>query len=100
MKIRRDEEMVAYAFEMDPVLLSFVPELLANTDVLGANATRIVPVLRELETSEDATVYTSVAARVGSPLPSLQSAAVKLLGLNCSSYLRSSFKVPHLLLGS
>ena len=53
---RSDEEMVAYALEIDPALLAFAPELLADLDVLGSDAALIVKALRELGLSETSTV--------------------------------------------
>ncbi len=49
--------MVAYALEIDPALLAFVPELLADLDVLGADADMIVEAMRESGVSEQSTVY-------------------------------------------
>ncbi len=56
MTARSDDEMVAYALEIDVELLAFAPELLADLDVLGADATLIVEALRELGVSEHSTV--------------------------------------------
>jgi SAM-dependent methyltransferase len=53
---RTDDEMVAYALEIDPALLAFAPELLADLDVLGADVAPIVQALRELGLSEHSTV--------------------------------------------
>lgn len=51
-----DEAMVAYALEVDPTLLEFVPELLADLEVLGADAVAIVAALRELGVTSESTV--------------------------------------------
>ena len=48
--------MVAYALEIDESLLAFVPELLADLDVLGADEELIVEALRTLGLSERSTV--------------------------------------------
>ncbi len=49
--MRTDEEMIAYALEVSPSLLPYIPELLADLDELGSDAQLIVEVLRELEIS-------------------------------------------------
>ena len=53
---RSDDEMVAYALEIDPALLAFAPELLADLDVLGGDVGLIVEALSELGVSERSTV--------------------------------------------
>ncbi len=53
---RSDDEMVAYALEIDPALLAYVPELLADLDVLGADDALIVRALRDLGVTEQSTV--------------------------------------------
>jgi ubiquinone/menaquinone biosynthesis C-methylase UbiE len=45
---RSAEEMVAYALEMDPELLPYAPELLADLDALGADAEVIVAAIASL----------------------------------------------------
>ena len=54
--MRTEEEMVAYALEVDASLLSHVPELLADLEELGSDAELIVQVLRELDLPEDSRV--------------------------------------------
>lgn len=56
MKKRSAEEMVAYALEIDPALLAFVPELLTDLDELGSDAESIVKVLEQLELPQSSTV--------------------------------------------
>lgn len=46
--MRSELEMVAYALEVQPTLLPFVPELLADLDELGSDAESIVRVLSDL----------------------------------------------------
>lgn len=53
---RSDDEMVAYALEIDPALLIHAPELLADLDVLGADARLVVKALHELGISDHSTV--------------------------------------------
>lgn len=48
--------MMAYALEIDPALLAYVPELLTDLDVLGADADMIVEALGEVGVSEQSTV--------------------------------------------
>lgn len=47
--MRSEEEMIAYALEIDPSLLPFVPELLADLDELGSDAELIAKVLGDLD---------------------------------------------------
>lgn len=54
--MRNEQEMVAYALEIDPALLSFVPELLADLDELGSDTELIVEALRELRLPKTARV--------------------------------------------
>jgi SAM-dependent methyltransferase len=57
MKTRRtEEEMVAYALEIEPKLLPFAPELLADFDELGSDADAIVQAISGLNLPGDATV--------------------------------------------
>lgn len=46
--MRSENEMVAYALEIQPSLLPFIPQLLADLNELGSNAGLIVRVLGEL----------------------------------------------------
>lgn len=48
---RTETEMVAYALEVDPGLLPWIPELLSDFDELGSDAAPIVEILRELDVS-------------------------------------------------
>lgn len=54
--MRSEQEMVAYALEIDPALLPFVPELLADLDELGSDTELIVATLRELRLPKTARV--------------------------------------------
>ena len=45
---RSETEMIAYALEVEPRLLPWMPELLSDFDELGSNADLIVAVLRDL----------------------------------------------------
>jgi len=45
--MRSETEMIAYALEVDPRLLPWIPEILADFDELGSNAALIVEVLKE-----------------------------------------------------
>jgi SAM-dependent methyltransferase len=54
--MRSDEEMVAYALEIEPGLLRFVPELLADFDELGSDAAAIVQAIGLLDLPSSATV--------------------------------------------
>lgn len=56
MIARSAEEMVAYALEIDPQLLEFAPELLADLEELGSDAELIVEVLGTVELPPDAQV--------------------------------------------
>lgn len=47
--MRSDTDMVAYALEVEPELLPFVPELLADLDELGSDADLIVEILSSLD---------------------------------------------------
>ncbi len=47
--MRSEEEMIAYALEVTPSLLPYIPELLADLEELGSDAELMVDVLRELE---------------------------------------------------
>ncbi len=47
--MRSEEEMIAYALEVTPSLLPYLPELLADLEELGSDAKLMVDVLRELE---------------------------------------------------
>ena len=49
LAIRSEEEMIAYALEVTPSLLPYIPELLADLEELGSDAELMVDVLRELE---------------------------------------------------
>lgn len=46
--MRTDEEMVAYALEVDPQLLPYIDELLADLEELGSDAIEIAAVLEDL----------------------------------------------------
>ena len=46
--MRTETEMIAYALEVDPRLLPWIPELLADFHELGSNAASIVGVLKDL----------------------------------------------------
>ena len=46
--MRTETEMIAYALEIDPRLLPWIPELLSDFDELGSNAALIVEVLGDL----------------------------------------------------
>ena len=54
--MRTEQEMVAYALEIEPALLSYVPELLADLDELGSDAELIVEVLRHFDLPESSRV--------------------------------------------
>jgi SAM-dependent methyltransferase len=54
--MRSEEEMVAYALEIDADLLRFVPELLADFDELGSDAEAIVEAIEALNLPAAATV--------------------------------------------
>jgi SAM-dependent methyltransferase len=54
--MRSEEEMVAYALEIEPGLLPFIPELLADFDELGSDADGIVEAIRDLDLPNSATV--------------------------------------------
>ena len=47
--MRTETEMIAYALEVDPQLLPWMPEILADFDALGSDANAIVQVLRMLD---------------------------------------------------
>jgi SAM-dependent methyltransferase len=47
--MRSEEEMIAYALEVTPSLLPYIPELLADLEELGSDAGLVVDVLRELD---------------------------------------------------
>lgn len=53
---RTEEEMVAYALEVSPRLLPYLPELLADLDELGSDAESIVEVLGELGITGESSV--------------------------------------------
>lgn len=53
---RTAESMIATALEMDPELLPFAPELLADLDALGADVPLIVSTIAALGTGPDATI--------------------------------------------
>jgi cyclopropane fatty-acyl-phospholipid synthase-like methyltransferase len=54
--MRSEEEMIAYALEIDASLLRFVPELLADFDELGSDAEAIVEAIDALKLPASATV--------------------------------------------
>ena len=54
--MRGETEMVAYALEVDPRLLPWIPELLSDFDELGSDAALIVSVLRDLALPAPASV--------------------------------------------
>lgn len=54
--MRSEEDMVAYALEIDPALLPLVPELLADFDELGSDAEAIVEMMETLDLASKATV--------------------------------------------
>lgn len=54
--MRSEEEMVAYALEVNPSLLPHMPELLADLEELGSDAELIVRILRQLDLPSDANV--------------------------------------------
>lgn len=54
--MRTEAEMVAYALEVQPALLPFVPELLADLDELGSDSELIVRVLSDLRLPPSAKV--------------------------------------------
>lgn len=54
--MRNRQEMIAYALEIDPALLPYVPELLADLEELGSDAEWIVEVLEALELPDATTV--------------------------------------------
>ena len=47
--MRTEEQMIAYALEIEPQLLPYVPTLLADLEELGSNAGQIVEVVREFQ---------------------------------------------------
>ncbi len=47
--MRSEEEMIAYALEVKPALLPYIPELLADLEELGSDAGLMVDIVRELE---------------------------------------------------
>ena len=54
--MKTDELMIAQALEMDPILLPFAPELLADFAELGSDAETLVDVLRSLNLPQATTV--------------------------------------------
>ena len=54
--MRSEQDMVAYALEIDPALLPFVPELLADLDELGSDTELIVDAVRALQLPKTARV--------------------------------------------
>jgi SAM-dependent methyltransferase len=54
--MRTEQEMVAYALEVDPQLLPYIPELLADLEELGSDAELITQVLSGLDLAADAEV--------------------------------------------
>ena len=54
--MRSEAEMVAYALEVQPSLLPFIPELLADLDELGSDSELVVKVLNDLRLPPSAKV--------------------------------------------
>lgn len=54
--MRTETEMVAHALEIEPKLLRWIPELLADFDALGSDTGRIVTVLEGLDLPDDARI--------------------------------------------
>ncbi len=97
---RSDDEMVAYALEIDPALLAFAPELLADLDVLGADASMIVEALGTVGIAEQSTVIDLGCGKVGSRLPSPRRWAAGSSASTCSSHSSTWPEQPRRLQGS
>ena len=54
--MRSEDEMVAYALEIHPSLLPYLPELLADLEELGSDAQAIAGILVDLNLAESTTV--------------------------------------------
>ncbi|MEM7018400.1 MAG: methyltransferase domain-containing protein [Pseudomonadota bacterium] len=54
--MRTEEEMVAYALEIEPELLPFIPELLQDLEELGSDSDIIIELLEDLDVPEAARV--------------------------------------------
>lgn len=54
--MRTETEMVAYALEIEPRLLRWIPELLADFDALGSDVGRIVEMLERLDLPQSARI--------------------------------------------
>lgn len=61
--MRSEAEMVAYALEVQPALLPFIPELLADLNELGSDSELLVRVLNDLRLPPSAKVIDLVAVR-------------------------------------
>lgn len=80
--MRTEEEMVAYALEVEVSLLSHIPELLADLEELGSDAKLIVQVLRELDLPEDSRVIDLGCGKGATAVEIAASLGYRVLGVD------------------
>jgi methylase of polypeptide subunit release factors len=79
---RSDDEMVAYALEIEPALLAFVPELLADLEVLGADVDTIVEALGEVGISDQSTVVDLGCGKGGVAIAAAAALGCRVIGVD------------------
>jgi cyclopropane fatty-acyl-phospholipid synthase-like methyltransferase len=80
--MRSEQEMVAYALEIDPALLPFVPELLADLDELGSDTDLIVATVQDLKLPKTARVLDLGCGKGETAIEIASTLELKVLGVD------------------
>jgi SAM-dependent methyltransferase len=80
--MRSEQDMVAYALEIDPALLPFVPELLADLDELGSDSELILEALRALRLPKTARVLDLGCGKGATAIEIAQTLGLEVIGVD------------------
>ena len=80
--MRTEQEMVAYALEVDLQLLPYLPELLADLEELGSDAELITQVIADLDLAADSEVIDLGCGKGAVALEIADELGFKVLGID------------------
>jgi cyclopropane fatty-acyl-phospholipid synthase-like methyltransferase len=80
--MRSEQDMVAYALEIDPALLPFVPELLADLDELGSDTGLIVEAVQALRLPKTARVLDLGCGKGATSIEIAQTLGLEVVGVD------------------
>jgi cyclopropane fatty-acyl-phospholipid synthase-like methyltransferase len=80
--MRSEQDMIAYALEIDPALLPFVPELLADLDELGSDTELIVEAVQALQLPKSARVIDLGCGKGATSIAIAQTLGLEVVGVD------------------